>query len=341
MLPRSSPFLREARSVRGVMLAVLAALLPAIAVWVWLFGGGILLTLGIASVAALAAEAAMLRLRRLPVWQGIGDGSALLTAWLIALCLSPLTPWWITAVATLFAIVVAKHLYGGLGQNPFNPAMVGFAVCVVSFPALISQWPVAGVDTATQFAWILGGERLDGITQATALDHLKTGLRIAADETARPAVAALRADDSIHGLLGGRGWEWVALAYLAGGLWLLARGLITWHVPLAFLATLAACSGVLWLWQPESFANPLFHLFTGGTMLAAFFIVTDPVSGATTPRGKLIFGAGCALLAIVIRLWGAYPDGIAFAVLLMNLCVPLIDMYTQPPVFGAERRRPE
>jgi electron transport complex protein RnfD len=328
----SSPFLRQAASVRRVMLTVVVALVPAIAVWVWLFGAGILLTLAIASVTALAAEALMLRLRGLPVMPALGDGSALLTAWLLALCLSPLSPWWLVAVATLFAIVVAKHLYGGLGQNPFNPAMVGFAVCIVSFPALMSQWPTAAVDSATQVAWILGAERVDGVTQATPLDHLKTGLRLAEGGA---DVGAIRSDESIHGHFGGRGWEWVALAYLLGGIFLLARRVITWQVPLAYLGTVALLSGLLWLWRPAEFASPLFHLLAGGTMLAAFFIATDPVSGATTPRGKLVFGFGAGLLTIVIRLWGGYPDGVAFAILLLNLCVPLIDMYTQPPVFGA------
>lgn len=332
----SSPFLRKPTSVRKVMLSVMLALVPAIAVWVALFGAGILLSLTIASVTALAAEAGMLRLRGLPIAAALGDCSALLTAWLLALCLSPLAPWWLVAVATLFAIVIAKHLYGGLGQNPFNPAMIGFAVCIVSFPALMSQWPSATADTATQIHWILGGDRIDGMTQATALDHVKTGLRLA---EGHGRVDQLLADERIHGNIGGRGWEWVALAYLIGGLFLLARRVITWQVPLAYLGAVTLLSGALWLWQPAAFASPLFHLFSGGTMLAAFFIATDPVSGATTPRGKLIFGAGAGLLTIIIRLWGGYPDGVAFAVLLMNLCVPLIDMYTQPAVFGAAARK--
>lgn len=332
MIAASSPFLHKAASVRRVMLTVVVALIPATAVWVFLFGAGILLTLAIASLTALAAEAAMLRLRGLPVLPALGDGSALLTAWLLVLCLSPLSPWWLVVIATLFAIVVAKHLYGGLGQNPFNPAMIGFAVCIVSYPALMSQWPAEGVDSATQVSWIFGAERIDGVTQATPLDHVKTGLRLAEGGT---NVNTLRSESKIHGHFGGRGWEWVALAYLAGGLLLLARRVITWQVPVAYLGTVALLSGLLWLWRPEEFASPFFHLFAGGTMLAAFFIATDPVSGATTPRGKLIFGFGAGLLTIVIRLWGGYPDGIAFAILLLNLCVPLIDMYTQPPVFGA------
>jgi electron transport complex protein RnfD len=143
------------------------------------------------------------------------------------------------------------------------------------------------------------------------------------------------------GNIGGKGWEWIALAYLAGGLWLLQQRIITWHVPAAFLVTLALIAGGFSLGEPDRFAGPVFHIVTGGAMLGAFFILTDPVSGATTPRGKLIFAAGAALLTWIIRSFGAYPDGMAFAVLLMNLCVPLIDMNTQPPVFGRKAQQRE
>ena len=334
----SSPFLHKPASVQRVMLTTLCALLPGIAAYVWWFGPAILVTLAIASITALAAEAALLALRGKPAAMFLTDGSALLTAWLLALCLPPIAPWWLIVVATLFAIVIAKHLYGGLGQNPFNPAMVGFAASIVSFPALMAQWPGVGGDFAAQLGAILGTQpRLDGLTSATALDHLKTALRMS--EGATP-VSALLADTSIFGSFAGRGWEWIAGGYLLGGLALIALRIITWHVPAAFLGTILIVSGGLWLWQPAAHPAPLFHLFGGATMLAAFFIATDPVSGATTPRGKLIFGAGTALLTILIRVFGGYPDGVAFAVLLMNLCVPLIDMWTQPAIFGMKDKTP-
>lgn len=328
----SPPYLHKPASVQRVMLTVTAALLPGIAAYVWWFGPAILVTLGIASVTALVAEAAMLHLRGKPVGLFLTDGSALLTACLLALCLPPIAPWWLIVAATLFAIVIAKHLYGGLGQNPFNPAMVGFAACIVSFPALMAQWPGPGGDFASQLGAILGTQpRLDGLTSATALDHLKTTLRMAEGNT---PVATVLSDGNVFGPLAGLGWEWVAGGYLAGGIALIALRVITWHVPVAFLGTIALVAGGLWLWQPAAFASPLFHLFGGATMLGAFFIATDPVSGATTPGGKLIFGAGAALLTILIRLFGGYPDGVAFGILLMNLCVPLIDMWTQPAIFG-------
>lgn len=328
-----SPYIRNNASVRSVMLMVLLALLPGVAAYAWKVSPAILLNLAIATATALLAEAAVLALRRRPLAPALGDLSAVVTAWLVALCFPPIVPWWLTVTAVLVAIVAVKHLYGGLGQNPFNPAMVAYCAMIVAFPALMSQWPPAGgLPFEMQLQLILGGVRdVDAITGATALDAMRTGLRAGAG-----TVAAVR-DDSAFGLLGGRGYEWVAAGYLLGGLFLLARKIITWHMPVAFIAALALISGLFWLVNPAQFASPAFHLASGGAMLAAFFIVTDPVSGATTPRGKLIFAAGIGLIAYLIRAFGAFPEGIAFAVLLMNMCVPLVDMKTQPAVFGHKK----
>ncbi|MCL2525194.1 MAG: RnfABCDGE type electron transport complex subunit D [Betaproteobacteria bacterium] len=330
-----APFFLQDASVGKVMRQVCLALLPGIAAYVWLIGPAILLQLLIASLAALLAEAVMLRARGKPLGLFLADGSAIVTAWLIALSFPPLAPWWLVATGAVFAIVIAKHLYGGLGQNPFNPAMVAFAACIVAFPALMSQWPHLGLAPGEQFAIILGlAPRLDALTGATPLDALKTGLTLGGD-----GVDQLLAKREIYGQIAGRGWEWVAAGYLLGGLWLWRRRIIAWQAPLAFIGTLAAIAGILWLHDPVHFANPLFHLFSGSAMLGAFFIVTDPVSGCATPRGRLIFGAGAGLLAYIIRVFGGYPDGIAFAVLLMNLCAPLIDRLCQPSVFGLRDRK--
>lgn len=329
-----APFLLKDVSVSKVMTQVCLALLPAIAVYAWLVTPAILAQLLIASLAALLAEAAILRIQRRPVGMFLADGSAVVTAWLIALTFPPLAPWWLVATGTIFAIVVAKHLYGGLGQNPFNPAMVAFAACIVSFPALMSQWPTAGLQLgfSEQLQVILGlAPRVDALSGATPLDALKTALKLSEEHV---SVVQLLANQEIYGNFAGRGWEWVAAAYLLGGLWLWQRKLITWHAPLAFLAGFTVISGALWLLNPAQFANPLFHLLSGGTMIGAFFIVTDPVSGCTTPRGKLIFGMAAGLLAYIIRVFGGYPDGVAFAVLLLNLCAPVIDLLTQPAIFG-------
>lgn len=329
------PYLLKDASVSRVMAAVCLALLPGIAAYAWLIGPAILIQLAIASLTALAGEALILKLRGKPLALFLADGSAVVTAWLIALAFPPLAPWWLVASGTLFAVVVAKHFYGGLGQNPFNPAMVAFAVCIVSFPALMSQWPAQGLHLGwVEQADIIFGlaPRTDALTGATPLDSLKTSLKLA--DAAGVDVPSLLANRDLYGNFAGRDWEWVALAYLLGGLWLWQRHIITWQVPVAFIAALATISGALWLLQPLQYASPPFHLFSGSVMLGAFFIATDPVSGCTTPRGKLIFGAGAGLLTYLIRVFGGYPDGVAFAVLLMNLCAPVIDLYTQPPIFG-------
>ena len=333
-----SPHLHLPISVRLIMLKVLAALVPGIAVYVWFFGAAILVQIALASVAALAGEAAMLRLRGKPVGLHLSDGSALVTAWLIALTFPPIVPWWLMVAATLFAIIIAKHLYGGLGQNPFNPAMVAFCVSIIAFPALMSQWPAVGfTDFAAQMAVVFNSQSpQDAVTMATPLDALRTQLHT---PEARVTVAGVLGSHASFGNIGVKGWEWVALAYPLGGLWLLQQRVITWHVPVAFLAVLALIATGFSLANPDRYAGPVFHVVTGGAMLGAFFILTDPVSGATTPRGKLLFAAGVALLAWIIRTFGAYPDGMAFGVLLMNLCVPLIDMGTQPPVFGHKDRQ--
>jgi electron transport complex protein RnfD len=328
------PYLLKEASVQRVMLQVLAALLPGIGAYVWVFGPIILVQIAIATAAVLASEAFMLKLRNKPLGLFLGDGSAIVTGWLIALAFPPLAPWWLIVVGAFFAIVIAKHLYGGLGQNPFNPAMIAFAVCIVSFPALMSQWPPVDLKAgfADQLALVFGfTPRIDVMSGATPLDALKTALKLGEGNT---TVATVMANAQTFGYFAGKGWEWIMVGYLLGGLWLWQRKIISWHGPAGFIAGIALIATVLWLWQPADFATPLFHLFSGGTMLGAFFIVTDPVSGCTTPKGKLIFGFAAGLLAYLIRVFGGYPDGVAFAVLLLNICVPLIDMYTQPPVFG-------
>ena len=334
-----SPYLSSAPSVSIIMVKVMLALVPAIAAYVWVFGAGILVMLALASVTALAAEALMLKLRNRPIKPFLMDGSALLTAWLLALSLPPLAPWWLVVVGTFFAIVIAKQLYGGLGYNPFNPAMVGYAVLLISFPDIMTQWPAplelaqAKLSLANQLQYIFGttnGLSLDAVSMATPLDYLKTQL------TLHHSVQEITAAPQF-GLLGAKGGELVVGAYLLGGLYLLQQRLITWHLPTAFLSVLALMAGAFYLGDATHYAHPLFHLFTGASMLGAFFIITDPVSGPTTPKGKLVFAAGIAVLTYLIRVYGGYPDGVAFSVLLMNMFVPLIDAWTQPRVFGHKK----
>lgn len=332
------PYLSDSSSVSVIMLKVLVALVPGIVAYVWMFGPGILIGLMLASVTALASEAILLKLRNRPIAPFLMDGSALVTAWLLALALPPLAPWWLIVVGTLFAIVIAKQLYGGLGYNPFNPAMIGYAVLLISFPVLMTQWPVplaiasAKLSFFEHWHYIFGrvlpdNVIIDAISSATPLDTLKTQLRLQhsmADITAAP----------MFGMLGGKGGEVVAGAYLLGGLYLVQQRIVSWHVPTAFLGALALMAAVFHGADGNHYSGPGLHLFSGAAMLCAFFIATDPVSGPTTPKGKLIFAAGIGVLTWIIRTWGGYPDGVAFAVLLMNICVPLIDAWTQPRVFG-------
>jgi len=333
-----SPYLTNAPTVSTIMLKVLIALAPAIIAYVWVYGGAILVNLTIATMTALVSEAALLKWRAKPVRPFLFDLSAVVTAWLLTLALPQLAPWWLVVVGTFFAIVVAKQLYGGLGYNPFNPAMVGYAVLLISFPVLMTRWPApfslaqVHLDFSDQLYYLLSGLlpnniSIDAVTSATPLDYLKTQLMLKHE-------LAQISTSPIFGHVGGTGTEFITAAYLLGGLFLMQQRIISWHLPTAFLGTLAFFSGLFYFIDPTHFANPLFHLMTGASMLAAFFIITDPVSGPTTPRGKLYFASGIAILTFLIRVYGGYPDGVAFAVLIMNMCVPLIDALTQPRVFG-------
>lgn len=336
-LPRiTSPHATGSNRTQKVMLTLLAACAPGALVLVGLYGVGPLFNLLWCSLIALATEAAMLKLRNRPLDVFLKDGSALVTAVLLALALPPYAPWWLSGIATVFALVFGKHLYGGLGQNPFNPAMVGYVVVLVSFPLQMSQWP--SPDSALGFAeglrQIFGipSQAPDAWVGATVLDVVRNNNSLTMDE--------LVAQSSAFGHLGGRGVELVNLAFLAGGLFLLWRKLFTWHAPVGMLGALFVMGLLFWNGSgSDSHGSPLLHLFSGATMLGAFFIVTDPVSGATSNRGRLVFGVGVGVLTYVIRAWGGYPDGVAFAVLLMNLAAPTIDYYTRPRTYG--HKKPE
>ncbi len=329
----SSPHLPVENNVNAMMRRVLFALLPGIACMQWLFGWGVLINIALAGASAMLAEAGMLQLRGRPVAPVLLDGSALLTGVLLALALPPLAPWWIAVIGSAFAIIFAKQLYGGLGYNPFNPAMAGYVVLLVSFPLELTLWPAAGnpPDLSTTLALVFTGNPppgtlIDAITMATPMDSLRTQIGLGRQ---LPELAG-----TVSGYLGGTGWEWLNACYLLGGLWLLRVKVIQWQIPAAMLAGLALTALLFHLVDPAHYATPQFHLFSGAAMLGAFFIATDPVSACTTPRGRLWYGLGIGVLTWVIRTWGGYPDGVAFAVLLMNLAAPTIDHFTRPRIFG-------
>ena len=337
----TSPFFSSENNVRGVMLQVLLALIPGTLVVAYFYGWGVLINVALSVFFALALEALALILRKRPVLPFLGDFSALITGWLLALALPPLIPWWVIFIGVFFTIIVAKHLYGGLGYNPFNPAMVGFAVLIISFPLEMTQWIQADhvntLNQAQQYGFleslkiVLGissPPNWDAITMATPLDTVKTGLR-----------AGLPYTDIINQSpylikTASNTWLWSGLAFTLGGLWLLYKKVIHWQIPVALISALILISGLFHVLSSEDYATPLLHVFSGATLLAAFFIATDPVSASTTPLGKIIYGAGIGLLIYIIRTWGSYPDAVAFAVLIMNMAVPTIDYYTQPRTFG-------
>lgn len=330
----TSPHAVRKDHTRNLMLRVILAAIPGLLVSCWFFGLGPLLNVLLCALFATGFESLVLKLRQRPVMFYLKDYSVLVTAVLLGLALPPWSPWWLLLVATGFAVVFGKQLFGGLGQNPFNPAMLGYVVVLVSFPVEMTSWPAAHAVTlqgglAHMFA---GTPWLDGWSQATVLDSLKNNQGLTLDE--------LWQGYNGFGWLSSLDSELTNLAFLLGGLWLLHKRVYTWHAPVGMLAALFVMSLVFWGGSgSESNGSPLFHLFSGATMLGAFFIITDPVSSATSTRGRLLFGIGAGVLIYIIRSWGGYPDAIAFSVLLMNLCAPTLDYFTRPRVYGHDKAR--
>jgi electron transport complex protein RnfD len=331
----SPPHAHAGTSVRVVMLRVCLALVPALTGNIWYFGWGIVIQCLLAAGFALAIEYLMLVLRKKPVSLFITDGSVLVTALLFAFTVSPCTPWWVTLSGIGFAVVIAKHLYGGLGFNPFNPAMAGYVFALLCFPAPINIFPHAGFTPPDLPGYIdvifsvhgAVGSGVEALSGASPLNNMKSQLGLMA------MVSEIRTNP-MYGTLAGRGFEIINLAVCAGGIMLLFMGVIRWRIPLAVLTGLFVSSMVFYFYDAETYASPAFHLFAGGTMLAAFFIATDPVTAPATPRGCVYYGLLIGVTAYIIRAWGGYPDGFAFAVLIANSASPLIAHYTRPRVLG-------
>ncbi len=338
LVQQSSPHARGGRSTSQVMLIVILATLPGLLAQTLFFGWGNLINVMWCVLLATGTEATVLKLRGRPVAFFLRDNTAAVTGLLLGLSLPQFTPWWVSAVAVVSAIVLAKQLYGGLGANPFNPAMVGYALVLVSFPvAMTTNWAEAAMlANAPGFGETLNiiftGQQtvVDAYTMATPLDEYKHKIatHTAAEVLQHPTFGAGVA----------RGWEWVNGAFLLGGLALIALRIITWHIPVSLLAGLGLMS-LAFGSNPDMYAPLFLHLLAGGTMLGAFFIATDPVSAATSHQGKLIYGAGIGVLIYIIRSWGNYPDAVAFSVLLMNFAVPFIDHYTPPRTYGHHKPR--
>ena len=338
LLRVTSPHASGQKKVSAVMQDVLLATIPGVVVMTWFFGPGTLINLVLGATAALAAEYGVMMLRGRDPRTAITDLSVLVTSTLLCIALPPYAPWWLIVIGVLTAVVLGKQVFGGLGYNPFNPAMVGYVILLISFPVQMSSWAlprdlatVPGISEALHSVFFPG--TWDAMTGATPLDLLRQNTGLLFDDliTSRPELTPW----------GGLGWFEVNLAFLLGGLWLLYRKVFTWHAPLAMLLTLGLCALAGYDGgSSESGGSAVFHLFSGASMFAAFFIITDPVSSAVSNRGRLIFGALIGLLIYLIRTLGNYPDAVAFAVLILNFCAPFIDHYTQPTVYGTRKTTP-
>ena len=351
----SSPHNHNQAETSALMRLVIYAVLPGIFAQWYFFGWGNLIHISLAITTAVVCEFIVLSLRSDNKTKNISkqlfDGSAILTAILLGICLPAIAPWWISVIGAAFAIVVVKQLYGGLGHNPFNPAMAAYVMLLISFPIQMTSWqpPLAlmsiDLDFTNTIITIFTGftsegysveqlrASIDGFTMATPLDTLKTNLSLGLTvfETIESTIFS---NDLSSGLGFAFGWEWINIAFFVGGVVLIAKKVIAWQTPFSFLLSLLICSFIAYSISPDSSASTLFHWLTGGSMLGAFFILTDPVTGATSVKGRLIVGALAGLLVYLIRTFGGYPDGVAFAVLLCNMAAPLIDQYTRPRTYG-------
>jgi len=320
-----SPHQQSPETTRKLMYGVVIALIPALAASIYYFGmGAVIVTL--TSVLSCVAVEYLIQRFILKVKPSISDGSAVVTGLLLAFNVPSNLPVHIIVIGAIIAIGVAKMTFGGLGNNPFNPALVGRVFLLISFPVQMTSWPVPS-GFKTGYA--------DAVTGATPLGMLSEGVKTG------EAVSAIMEKIPSHmqmfyGRMGGSMGEVAAAALIIGGIYLIWKKIITWHIPVSILVTVALFTGVLWLADPAKFADPLFHLLTGGLMLGAIYMATDYVTSPMTHKGMIIYGIGIGVITVLIRTWGAYPEGVSFAVLIMNAFVPLLNMYIKPRRFGKE-----
>lgn len=339
--PIASPHAQGGAEVGAVMAKVMLALAPATLFAFWLYGWPAVHLWWITVLAAVLGESFALRLRRWPVMATLRDGSAVLTGWLLALSLPPWAPWWIGVLGGVFATLLGKQVFGGLGCNLFNPAMIARVALLISFPVPMTQM-VAPLPLGSPGApdlieglriTFLGDGGFDAVSSATLLAQAKAeaarGIDLLHQQLAPLSPLGLRA-----GSLG----ETSGLLIAAGGLFLLLLRVISWHIPAAMLAGIALPALIAHALEPARYLDAATHVFSGGALLGAFFIATDYVTSPNTRLGQLVFGFGCGLLTWLIRTYGGYPEGVAFAVLLMNALTPLIDRLIRPRIYGRDRR---
>lgn len=343
-VPVAAPHTTTTNSPGRIMVLVMMALAPATLYGFWLNGWPAVYLWALTVASAMFGEAFCLRLMNREAGPALGDGSAALTGWLLAVSLPPWAPWWIGVFGGLFATVLGKQIFGGLGQNLFNPAMVARVALLISFPVQMTAWvsplPMFSLGAPGPLDGLLimlkgMPPALDAVTSATTLGFAKTELSRGVDLFQSAIHApALSFMGSRPGSLG----ETAAWLVLAGGAALMALRIITWHIPVAMLAGIAIPAAILHAVDPARYLDMGSHLLSGGAMIGAFFIATDYVTSPNAPRGQLIFGFGCGLLTYIIRTWAGYPEGVAFAVLLMNSMTPIIDTYFKPRIYGRDRK---
>lgn len=342
---KSGPFTHARTSVQKTMVTVLLALVPATLFNLWLFGWPAIFLFLVTMGSCFAIEAFALHLQGRPIKAALEDGSVAITGWLLAMSLPPWAPWWIGVLGAIFAVLLAKHLYGGLGQNVFNPAMVGRVALLVSFPVQMTTWVApqplfsAGSRGFADSLAITFGQafNLDTMSQASALGFIKTELSrgIPVSQSVEKAPELV---DLLFGMHAGSMGETSAVLILAGGLFLMWRRIISWHIPVTVMGTVFGMGLIFHAVDPDRFISGTLHLFSGATFLGAFFIATDYVTSPVSKQGQIVFGIGVGLLTWIIRTYAGYPEGMAFAVLLMNSLAPIIDHQFRPRVFGRTRK---
>lgn len=320
-----SPHVSSEQTTSKLMYGVVISLVPAFAVTLYVFGIGALIVTAVSIVSCVLAEALIQRFI-LKSEVTIRDGSAIVTGLLLAFNVPANLPWWMVVLGALFAIGIAKMTYGGLGNNLFNPALAGRVFLLISFPVQMTSWPLP-IASRLQY--------LDASTGATPLGIVKEAVR---NGEMVPDIMQQVPDHMqlFMGQMGGSLGEVSALALLLGFGWMLYRKIITWHIPVFVIISIAAFTGILWLVDPLKNASPLFHILTGGVMLGAIYMATDLVTSPMTRTGMIIYAVGIGIITVVIRVFGAYPEGVSFAILIMNAAVPLINRYIKPKRFGEE-----
>ncbi|NHF58632.1 RnfABCDGE type electron transport complex subunit D [Flavobacteriaceae bacterium TP-CH-4] len=321
----ASPHVHSDRTAKRIMYDVVIALVPAFLVSVYVFGIHALIATTAAVGSCLLFEY-LIQKYFLRTEVTILDGSALITGILLAFNLPATLPVWMIIVGSLVAVGIAKLSFGGLGYNVFNPALVGRVFLLICFPVQMTLWPTP-VENNTSL--------VDAISGATTLGIIKDGLQIG--ETMGTISAQLPSNmNMLLGITGGSLGEMSALALLLGGLYLIIRKVISWHIPVTVLATMAVMTGIFWWADPTQYVSPIIHLLAGGAILGAFYMATDLVTSPVTKKGMVVFAIGIGLITVVIRLFGSYPEGISFAILIMNAFVPLINKFFKPRRFGSK-----